>query len=336
MSSSGSRSEEQKQEKEGSILLVLTSPEINNAHVFQQLQHNAHAALAFVLHLLMIQRGFRLVGLSESDPIRELPPDANAYIPPENWNKNPDVYCFKYKHSQSSMTFILKCVPLGDRLLVHALAIEDKKPYSLEMDVNEYIDIDQLRKSESNLVDLYKRLDNIETFFRLNIMNRLVPFLNKEGYESERVASTTVPPTTTPSNIQPQPPRPIRPDNEYNDPLRIGPPRMPRPLPAEYNPYEIGRSDLYPDVGAPYFRGGPASGFPGGMVGPNHPIFGGGLGIPRPGMGPRQPGIPPGVPSGARFDPYGPPGTGRGVPGPNPDNIRSPHFDDEDENPYFF
>ena len=76
------------------------------------------------------------------------------------------------------------------------------------------------------------------------------------------------------------------------------------------------------------------SGQGGSLLGPGHPGFGGGGGMPRRGGGGRfgGGGMMPGVPPGARFDPFGPgvPGGGGGrgghpgMGGPTPDHLRPP------------
>jgi len=90
----------------------------------------------------------------------------------------------------------------------------------------------------------------------------------------------------------------------------------------------IGGDDLMPSFGGAVPGGmfGGGGGFggafgPGGgsLVGPEHPLFGGGGGVGGyPGVpgygGPGRGGLPPGVPPGARFDPFGPPGVGTGIP----------------------
>ena len=43
---------------------------------------------------------------------------------PTDWNTSKDVYCFRYRHSQSAMTFLLKCLPMANKFIIHALAIE--------------------------------------------------------------------------------------------------------------------------------------------------------------------------------------------------------------------
>jgi hypothetical protein len=92
----------------------------------------------------------------------------------------------------------------------------------------------------------------------------------------------------------------------------------------------IGGDDLMPSFGGAVpggmFGGGGGGGFGGpfgpcggSLVGPEHPLFGGGGGVGGyPGVpgygGPGRGGLPPGVPPGARFDPFGPPGVGTGIP----------------------
>jgi len=301
--------------------------------------------------------GFRCVGLSESEPNQENSDTSGSGVPPNGWNRNFDVYSFKYKHSQSSMNFLLKCVTLGDRLLVHALAIEDKQPHGLELIVSDYVDKDKLNNvADVELVDLFKQLDKLETLFKINISAKLVPFMNKDGYEANSTAASTSFPYNSSSssatsssssednrnNGTPSRRDPEEIPDTGDDPLRIGPPRQPRsrliedPYAYGRNPYSIGDQDLYPDLGMPF--GGPRLPFhpgTGSVVGPHHPMFGSGNIYNPPRHGPPT-NLPRGVPPRARFDPYGPPGTGSSVPDPNPDHLRRPRFNDDDENPFFF
>jgi hypothetical protein len=126
--------------------------------------------------------------------------------------------------------------------------------------------------------------------------------------------------------------------------------------------------DLYPDFGAAApghligggggFLGRGGGGLEGGgnLVGPSHPLFQPNFGGPMPGLGGGYGGpLPPGVPPGARFDPFMPPGVmgggagrgrgggrggrggrGGGGPapfGPNPDHMPPPGFGGEDDGP---
>lgn len=174
--------------------------------------------------------------------------------------------------------------------------------------------------------------------FQLMIVQKLIPGLRKEGY-TEQAAETST--STRPGPSQPQPARP-QPTSPPQAPDQTNPLQVPT-----RNPLEIGRSDLNPFPRNPF---APPSLFPdnegdGMFVGPNHPIFGQGVG----GRGGRGPWggdgfLPPmGAPPGARFDPVGPGlgpfpggpipgrgapfgGMGRGMPGRG--NMRDPDFDD--------
>ncbi len=318
------------------LIEVLTSDDLNNDQVKKQLS-NANEALCFLLHVLMVRHGFRLIGTDEHAEAQDI---NKQYILPTDWNRSKDVYTFKYNHYQSLQSFVLKCVTLGTSMIVSAVSLQEEKPYSMEMKVSDFITADNVGKLDKPLIDYFKQLQNIESLFKLNIANNLVPFLNKEGYERPSESQTTQAPApqtnTERPRVQHQPPsrQPRREDD--HDPLRIGPVRR-----GGFNPNPgyagVGANDLYPSFhepfggthrgGAPMFIGGG-----GNMVGPNHPGFFGGGGIPP------MRGGPPNVPQGARFDPYGP-NIGRvGRGNPNPDELRPPQFNegDDDVNPFFF
>jgi proteasome inhibitor subunit 1 (PI31) len=82
-------------------------------------------ALAIVLHAAMTALSFRLVAIDEAAPAKEPETATSPGLLPEDWNKKgPDVYTFKYKHDQSSFTFLLKLVKLSGRVIVHGIAVE--------------------------------------------------------------------------------------------------------------------------------------------------------------------------------------------------------------------
>jgi len=282
-------------------------------------------AVVVALHYLMILEEFRFQGEGVSE--NKLP---------EKWNQSSDVYTFRYKHSRSSMTFSLKCLVLEDKLLVHAVAVENTKNiFDLELSIDEYIN------KNINLTDyekLYKNLDKLVTLFKVNISRKLVPEINKPGYE-ESMSNTASSTTNSNRNNDGQ-------DDNY-DPLRIGPIRQPPqydPLrvggPSRYGPpFGIGTGDRFPSITPPLPGMGGFGGDNGNWMGPNHPAFG--IVDPfAPNTGFGGPPLPRGsVPPGARFDPYGPPAPfrgggssqGRGNRGfePNPDHERIPsEYDD--------
>lgn len=163
------------------------------------------------------------------------------------------------------------------------------------------------------------RVSDLISLFKLNIITKLIPGLQKEGYSEATEPSSSSgsrPPES--SNPQREPP-PERDPYPYRQP-ETRPPR---------SPLEIGRRDLDPFPSNPF---GPPSLFPpdgdGMFVGPNHPIFGGRSGNSQPIRGPwgGDGYLPPlGAPPGARFDPVvpgvGPLGRGsRRRPHQEPDN----------------
>lgn len=42
---------------------------------------------------------------------------------PQSWNASP-AFAFRYKHPQSSLTFLIKAVQMADKLIVHGMAVE--------------------------------------------------------------------------------------------------------------------------------------------------------------------------------------------------------------------
>lgn len=166
--------------------------------------------------------------------------------------------------------------------------------------------------------------------FKLKIVQKLVPGLQKPGYmeESDTAASSS---SQRPAARAPRP----RPENPPDAPDRnVYPHRPDQGFPR--NPLEIGRRDLDPFPGLNPFapRGSvfPGNDGDGMFAGPDHPIFGAGRGRGNNGPGGLGPWggdgfLPPmGAPPGARFDPVGPhiptnnPFAGRGRLLQDPDN----------------
>jgi len=261
---------------------------------------NQFDALTLVLHLITKELfGFRCIGITD-----QLDSTANDKLVPDGWNKSSDAYSFYYKHPKSSMTFILKNLTMGEKLLVNGLAVEDNRVYTLELNVNDYI-----KKGVANddFQNIFMNMEALNVFKR-EIINKLLPMTEEEAPENRPVV---VPPSGRGPPQQPYSP-------SY-DPLRVTPPRQPRipvsPLyepgfPSYAPPFGVGDRDLDPlGPGIPSF---PGQG--GNLIGPNHPGFGPVTDPyatgPFPGRGRGRGGAPPGHPPGARFDPFGPPGFG--------------------------
>jgi len=272
--------------------------------------------IAALLHTVMTLVGCRLVGLDDSSS--ETQHENNIF--PGEWKRHsPDSYGFKYRHEQSSLVFFLKLVKLSKRLVIHGIALEDDKTYTLEIPIADFTSesafpYDASSSNASPLVHVFitsARVDDLISSFKLKILQKLIPSLQKEGYEESK-------PVDTQSTLQPPPAQPASPPNpEPNQPYHLpylssGP---------SQNPLEIGRSDLEPLGGMARNPFAPPSAFPGGdgmYVGPSHPMFrdrmdplrqggiGSGAGSPTGPWGGDGFLPPMGAPPGARFDPVHP------------------------------
>ncbi|KAJ3064753.1 hypothetical protein HDU98_011873 [Podochytrium sp. JEL0797] len=262
--------------------------------------------------------------------------------------KSGDSYARTYSHERSALSFVLKGVVLADKLLVHCVAVEDARVHSLEYSLSDLFGnpkafplsvpippstistTDPVVSNDDNpVIPLLKGgLNSIESIlfrFKTEIIDKVAPNLNKEGYEPAAAAARSRGEASSSSGVR---------DYERDAGARVGfiPNPDANPGARGYYPihpggggFGVGDVDLDPFAAAPGMmypqRGGGFGGMhpSGGMfVGPDHPMFGGGGagGVGRPGYGGGGgsgifggPGaiLPPGaVPPNARFDPIGP------------------------------
>ncbi|GBG64748.1 hypothetical protein CBR_g46706 [Chara braunii] len=300
----------------------------------------------------------------------------------EGWNELPDSYAFRYvidgsgdgggnKTSTGKRRVVVKCLAMGDLLLVDAIdrAADSGEPVHLEVKVSD----SAVESGSSNYGDHYKDLPSLVKKVETSIVSALSggggtrgPAGGNRGrtrgvqMQAERRQDVGEAPGRHPapgSIVPPVAGDPLRGDDPLRDPLR-----EPLRVGGVYRPGY--GEDLYPTGGAGILPGGPGGfagggilgpgGFPGSgggmLLGPNDPRWGsyveggrgggGGFGAFPPGG---RGGVPPGLPPGARFDPFGPPG----VPGfePNrfmggggggrPSSVRPPHPDLEHFQPPF-
>ncbi|EHY54001.1 hypothetical protein HRR83_004645 [Exophiala dermatitidis] len=311
----------------------------------QRLIKDPFAAVALFAHACMLAVGFRLIGLGEDHKI-DTPADSQDVQPlPAEWDASSS-YAFRYAHPQSSMEFLVKVNRLGSKALIFGVGLGDDKTASFEIKAEDYISEGSLKEATissdrtpaiRNAFISNGRIDDLASLFKLNIIQKLVPGIQKAGYEETQSASDARdrsqgarPPEHDPLRDDHQPPaRPY----PFDDPLAAEPRR---PFPAgdfpppgfedEYElnrprqglapnrpgfgPVPIGEQDLYPPGLGPHdpLRIGPGGGFRGG--GGMHPTFDDLTG--RTGAEPYDPSVPP----GARYDPIGP--------GDGPPNLRGP------------
>ncbi|CEG68448.1 hypothetical protein RMATCC62417_04706 [Rhizopus microsporus] len=267
-------------------------------------------ALAAAMHAIMLSVGFRFAGLG--DDARQEGDGTQRNLPAE-WNQHgPHYYHFRYSHPQSSLTFVIKVVRMGDKCVILGIGIGDNKTVVLDIATDDYTSASFFPNDLSNdpivhgFISSNRFHDFIKTV-KLNIIQRLIPGLNKPGYDDSTTTTTT---TTSSSGTIPS-------RNQPRQPPFMVPPPMPT------DPYNVGGDDLNPFGDRLRLPGSRGTG--GGMyVGPNHPIFGGRFDDPPIGGGPEN--LPRGaVPPGARFDPITPPG-----PRFNPRNFRAPRSGEPD------
>lgn len=275
-------------------------------------------AISALIHTALTVLAFRLISVDDDDSA-----SLTANFLPPQWNKGgPGHYTFKYKHDQSSLDFVIKISKLGPRTVVNAIAFQvsthtpllptyksecqqqSDKVATLDFSTDDFTspsffphDFDAANGQP--LVHGFISSTRVKDFMsqlKLNIIQKLMPSLQKEGYMEEISGSSSS------ASNNPPPPRPVNPPYTPYQP--------PRPTRPARNPLEIGRRDLDPFPINPF---APPSLFPPGsgdgmFVGPDHPIFRvnrdretnqgpwGGDGF-----------LPPlGAPPGARFDPVGP------------------------------
>lgn len=311
-------------------------------------------------HSCMIKLGFRLLGFNE-DQKNESECQALAPRLPPRWNASVSSYSFLYAHTQSSMQFVIRIDRMGGKAEIRGLAVGDERIVRFEVTPRDYVsssalplrinidadgneDRSDLTSKLQNVFISPERLADLARLLKINIIQKLIPGLQKEGYEDsnpdDRAARQDADRQGRegPSNPRPQPPQlpePARPypfddplaapprrpapagefgPPDFEDELEINrPPRGPLPMPGR-SPFNIGHDDLHPPGLGPHdpLRGSfvPGGGLPrpGGMGGGMHPTLNDPL-FQGPGGG-GQGGYDPQAPPGARWDPLGPGGAG--------------------------
>lgn len=248
---------------------------------------------------------------------------------PENWNATTSYnYAFRFAHTQSALQYLVKISRLGGKAVINGLGIGDDKVHTVDFVIKDYFsessfpftlpsssssdnddDSEQKARSLQHLFISPGRLADLATLFKLQIIQKLAPALQKEGYEESAHAASQreIPSTSSPQDplredrLRRPPPASspfAQPDATIYDPITGLPPPPPsRPYPAgdfpppgfedEYEinqplgrgglgggrrPLNIGERDLYPPGLGPYDPlGSGGGGFIGG--GGMHPTF---------------------------------------------------------------
>ncbi|XP_074583705.1 putative proteasome inhibitor isoform X1 [Curcuma longa] len=245
---------------------------------------NDHDKVVFAVHASFLAAGFSLVATG-ARALSDNPPTDGEEVGIDGWNQPEDAYAFVYtKTDNGSKNIVLvKCLPIGDVLAVDVLDLKEqqKEPLNLQINIKEYVS--DVAYQSSNYAKLYKNLKGLVDNLGAELLAKLEPKFesSSSALSADKCRRDT---TSEPSLIIGGQQEPYHPGLAYP------------PIPAG------GASDLYPSPGAGFYPHSRGSGIGGGMlVGPNDPRFFGS--DERPGFIGGLPGVPP----GARYDPYGPP-----------------------------
>ncbi|KAK3832756.1 MAG: PI31 proteasome regulator N-terminal-domain-containing protein [Linnemannia gamsii] len=262
-----------------------------------------YEALAALSHAIMTAVGFRLIGLGEDDSIeadrRNIDDLARANILPARWNTSTESYSFRYTHSHSQLSYVIKCMRMAGKFVIHGTTFETNQICSLDIQVKDFTSPSYFPFTTRTEVDKdplwngfisRSRINDFIGQFKVKVVQQLIPGLSKPGYQEDRTASsTTTAGSNTTGGVRADPAstgsstggaggrgRDYYPDDPSAFPGHPGrpgfvprPPIFGDPFSAEdpdfgggfHNPYEIGRSDLDP-------FGGRIGGGLGGIGGP--------------------------------------------------------------------
>ncbi|XP_029991296.1 proteasome inhibitor PI31 subunit [Sphaeramia orbicularis] len=252
-------------------------------------------ALVCFVHWELIKGGYRCVG-SGDEPRSS---DKKSELLPSDWSSNRELYSLRYKPISGDTQFLLKAISVDSTLIFNLMNSGTQQVSDLTVTISDHVNADHLHTFDS----VFKDADSLSE----KVKTQLLPVQDRPtGSKSE-----------TKSQREEEEEERRRRSPEDRDPLRIPNrhPRHPHRSDPMVPPFAVGGADLDP-FGS---RG------VGGMI--VDPLR---SGYPRSGFDPSS-GIPdilpPGaVPPGARFDPFGP--VGRHRPGPDPDHMPPPGYDD--------
>ncbi|GMY14457.1 probable proteasome inhibitor isoform X1 [Fagus crenata] len=254
---------------------------------------NKYDKVAFAVHATFLASGYVLTATGPpafANNVLTSPSTEEVSI--DHWNELEDEYGFVYTNPEKdSKKVLVKCLVMNDKFLIDALADgvpDDFEPIHVEINPDDYVGED----GGTNFSTQYKNLDGLVKTLDTQLLSKL--------YGSSQPTSSNNPPPSSETS------------ETSSRNVNLGVPIHPAGI--VFPPvYPIGGSDLFPGPGAGMYptRGGFG---PGGsmLLGPDDPLW-----LGRIGGDPGFPGGLPGVPPGARFDPYGPPG----IPGFEPNRF---------------
>ncbi|XP_065619816.1 probable proteasome inhibitor [Quercus suber] len=247
---------------------------------------NIYDKIAFAVHATFLASGHVLIATGPpafSD--NALSSTSTDEVGIQDWNEQEDEYAFVYINPEKdSKKVLVKCLVINDKFLVDALPEGAPEPLHLEINPEDYVG----GNGGTNYSTQYKNLEGLVKTLDTQLLSKLY-------------ASPQPPPSSETSETS---------SRNVNIDVPIGGPSSPQTHPSGiiYPPvYPSGVSDIFPSPGAGMYPTRPGFGTGGGSMylGSYNEAFFSLVFLNR------------GVPPGARFDPYGPPG----VPGFEPNRF---------------
>ncbi|XP_062003716.1 probable proteasome inhibitor [Rosa rugosa] len=287
---------------------------------------NQNDKVAFAVHASFAASGYELIAAGRpAFSENALSSSATEEVGIEKWNELENEYAFVYLNPEKgSKKVLVKCLVIDGTLSVDALADGASQNVHCEFNVGDYVQ----ENEGSNYSSQFKNLDTLVKNLNAQVLSKLEGSSTPKPTRETGSSDLTNISANEPGHGAGSPGVGYRPGPGAGRYPGGGDDLYPGAGAGMYPRYPVGGSDLYPGPGA----GMPSRGaFDDGsmFVGPNDRRFGdvgqpgfpgfpGGLpGIRDPRFGAERPD---GVPPGARFDPYGPPG----LPDFDPDFARRP------------
>lgn len=218
--------------------------------------------LACLAHACMLSTGFKFIELGEAEKAQQSITASELSSLPAAWNtSNSSMYAFRYTHDQSSMEFVIRVSRMGRRTMIFGIAVDDDKTCSFDIATQDFTSENFYPwKPEENAEALtngyisMSRMKDFSSRFKLNVLQKLIPGLNKEGYTEESTSATTQSSRAQATNDPDSSLREDRRPAPGYDPLRN--PARPNPRPSDWPPEFEDEYEMQGSRSGPRFPGG--------------------------------------------------------------------------------
>jgi len=164
-------------------------------------------AIAAFTHACMLAIGFRFVGFGEDHHAGtpryqwtlltwiELEFDESNIQ--KLWTEESDSHTeFRYAHSQSSMQYVIKVSRMGVKTVILAMALGVDKTVSLDVVTQDFTSAAFFpwTNGDRDVVQGFigeHRVEELVSLIKINVLQKLINNLNKEGYQEDETAAST-------------------------------------------------------------------------------------------------------------------------------------------------